>query len=91
MMEQIIQIIPATDWYAVYRDDVSYHPDEKIDYVVPVVCWALVEDESGERRVDAIDDGTTSFDGEFVSQVSGFKRYLYSKSTYRSGEELDSK
>jgi len=56
-----------------------------------VVCWALVEDESGERRVDDIDDGTTSFDGEVVSQVSNFRRYLYSKSTYRSGGELDSK
>jgi len=72
MMEEIIQIIPATDWYAVYDGDGE-------DLVVPVVCWALVEDEVGVRRVDAIDDGTTAFDGEFVSQVSNFKRYRYSR------------
>ena len=76
-MEQIIQIMPATDWYSVYDDDSNGRDEELIH---PVVCWVLLEDEEeGLRRVDAIDDGTKGWDGEFASEVSNFNRFFYSK------------
>jgi hypothetical protein len=58
---KILQIIPAVRWLAVYNieDDISVERvddkwqtvyGEDVDFS-PLVCWALVEKESGHREI----------------------------------------
>ena len=66
---KIIQIIPAVDWYAQYKGH-----DEVLE--VPLVCWALCQNEEGERLVTGID---TSPDGivAFCEDDSNFQCFVY--------------
>ena len=49
-VRKIVQIIPAEGWFAVYGDD-----DGKPTILVPLVCWALYEDEEGDRYIEGMD------------------------------------
>ena len=71
----IVQIIPAVDWYAVF---VGEDGKEIFD---PVVCWALVEDVDGEEVshfVGAIDNAAVN-DGlsGLSTTASNFQRFQY--------------
>lgn len=44
MNEKIAQIIPATDWFAVYKNE-----DSGRFFTMPLACWALLK--SGEQVV----------------------------------------
>jgi hypothetical protein len=67
---KIIQVIPATGWYARFIDSADAPPDE----YVPLVFWALVEDEQGQRWVEGLE---CTFDGVlFAEDVSNFLEYV---------------
>jgi hypothetical protein len=48
MGERIIQIIPADDWFAVFK------MDNDTDLSLPLNCWALFELEDGSSRIEGI-------------------------------------
>lgn len=67
MEEKILQIIPANGWSAKYTQ-------EDGDFTSPLVCWALVEDEDGTRRVVGLDGA------DYVDTAEcavNFQRYIY--------------
>ncbi len=46
--EEIVQIVPAPwGWYAYGQDE------QGVEFLAPVLCWALVESSSNVRRVVA--------------------------------------
>ena len=54
---KIKQIIPADGWQAVYKND------DGSEYKSQMNCWALIEDERGETRIEGMDvdsDGVCS-------------------------------
>lgn len=70
----ILQIIPATGWYVVYRTD-------GVEDVVPLACWALVDiNEGGERfrAVDGMDMSGEGADGLILCQdIGNFSHFQY--------------
>ena len=66
MSKSILQIIPAQGWYAVHKLDGDSEQRN------PLVCWALVEDEDGDRFVTGL-DGADYVD--FCDDNSNFARY----------------
>lgn len=48
MRRKILQIMPAVDWFAIFREE------GRRNQVEPLVAWALIEDD------DVGDDGTTN-------------------------------
>lgn len=68
---KILQIIPATGWFARYIDPSAEDPDN----LTALVCWALVEDETGERRVVGMDSAS---DGVAVAEdLTNFSEYVH--------------
>ena len=68
MADKILQIIPASGWYAKFHD--------KEDLLVPLACWALCQNEVGETYVagiDATSDGVTNF----VEDADNFEGYIF--------------
>ena len=45
-MNNVIQILPADGWMAKF--------DIAKDSLVPIACWALMEDPDGKRRIEGI-------------------------------------
>ena len=48
MNEKIVQIIPADDWFAVFK------MDDEAELSLPLNCWALCQDEDGSSRIEGI-------------------------------------
>lgn len=48
MNEKVIQIIPADDWFAVFR------MDDDVELSMPLNCWALFQAEDGSSRIEGI-------------------------------------
>jgi len=48
MNEKIIQIIPADDWFAVFK------MDDEAELSLPLNCWALFQAEDGSFTVEGI-------------------------------------
>ena len=48
MNEKIVQIIPADDWFAVFK------MDDDAELSLPLNCWALCQGEDGSSRVEGI-------------------------------------
>ena len=72
----IIQIIPATDWYSVYNNDNGE------DFVNPLSCWVLLEkafkDGDTTRWVDGLDAGDVGRYGvEYSTELDSFKEFRY--------------
>jgi len=54
MGEKIIQIIPADDWFAVFKMDDSTELGEGAELSMPLNCWALFQSEDGSSRVEGV-------------------------------------
>lgn len=71
MEKNIIQIMPATGWVAIFSDDATH----TVSDIIPLVGWALVEysaDGSRWRGVEGLvsmDDGVT-----LCNDIKGFFR-----------------
>jgi hypothetical protein len=69
--EEIMQIVPASrGWYAYGQDG------QGVEFLAPVVCWALIESSSNVRRVvglGAHGSGSVSR----VEDLPGFVQYRY--------------
>ena len=48
MSDKIIQIIPADDWFAVFK------MDDDAELSLPLNCWALFQAEDGSSTVEGI-------------------------------------
>ncbi|MGA2788305.1 MAG: hypothetical protein ABSF60_12335 [Verrucomicrobiota bacterium] len=48
MNEKIVQIIPADDWFAVFK------MDDDAELSMPLNCWALFQEEDGSSRIEGI-------------------------------------
>jgi hypothetical protein len=48
MNEKIVQIIPADDWFAVFK------MDDEAELSMPLNCWALCQEEDGSSRIEGI-------------------------------------
>jgi hypothetical protein len=48
MGEKIIQIIPADDWFAIFKIE------DDAELSMPLNCWALFQDEDGSSRIEGI-------------------------------------
>jgi hypothetical protein len=72
---QILQIIPADNWYAVYWDDKAPYY-----FALPLACFALVQEPSGDRGVAGMDAG--DYVG-FADQESNFGEYAHAESIER--------
>lgn len=68
MIKQILQIIPATDWYSVHDGGGMY---------VPLAAWALVEYEDGCRGITGIE--ATPFEAltPIAEGQRSFQGYIY--------------
>jgi hypothetical protein len=74
LSRRILQIIPAEGWLAVYDHSVGDVDDLRTR---PLVCWALVEDQTGTSVI--------GMDGDTVAGVQGSGRFAgYAK----TGESL---
>jgi hypothetical protein len=69
--EEIVQITSAPwGWYAYGQDE------QGVEFLTPVVCWALVQSSSNVRRVVGLGaHGLGSVRG--VEEVPGFVEYRY--------------
>jgi hypothetical protein len=69
--EEIVQIVPAPwGWYAYGQDE------QGVEFLAPVVCWALVESSSNVRRVVGLGaHGLGSVSR--VEDLPGFVEYRY--------------
>jgi hypothetical protein len=69
---QILSIVPADGWYAVYANV----PEEGPESRSRLLCWALVEAQGGERSIVGVDTdqrGTV----EIAAYANNFVRYEY--------------
>ena len=48
MSEKIVQIIPADDWFAVFK------MDDDAELSMPLNCWALFQAEDASSRIEGI-------------------------------------
>jgi hypothetical protein len=48
MNEKIVQIIPADDWFAVFK------MDDEAELSLPLNCWALCQEDDGSSRIEGI-------------------------------------
>ena len=65
--EKILQIIPASDWFAIYDDDNKEVAD-------PVVCFALVE--KSENGITDQDVRAMCADGNFIDYADRASNFL---------------
>jgi hypothetical protein len=68
---KILQIIPADRWYLKYLDELSQPPDK----LVPLTCWALIEDENGETWVEGMGSGANGV--TLAEDNEGFAGYIH--------------
>jgi hypothetical protein len=68
---RIVEIIPAPGWWAVFGKG-----DSDDEFSSPLVCWALVEGTTGERRVVGIDTDTKGT-VEIAAFANNFRRYEF--------------
>ena len=68
--KKILQIIPAQDWYAVFKGEGG--PPQ--DALSPLACWALVELDDGTRSVEGL--GADDY-VDFVEDAGNFARYIH--------------
>jgi hypothetical protein len=54
MGEKIIQIIPADDWFAVFKMDDGEELGDGAELSMPLNCWALFQSDDGSSRVEGI-------------------------------------
>ncbi len=67
---RIIQIIPASNWCAVYKDT------DKDELKTPIACWALVEEKEGKGNTFTYVVGLDAADTvDFCDTMSNFLRY----------------
>ena len=64
--KKILQIIPAEGWQYVCKDD------DGSEMVDPLVCWALVELDTGDRAVEGMAFGDYI---DFVEDLVNFTGY----------------
>ena len=82
MTQQILQITPANGWEVIYRGTNGE------EWGSPIACFALVEDERGERQVVGL--GPCEYGLELVEDAANFVTYRRSPQeqatliTYRS-------
>lgn len=78
--EKILQIIPATGWYATYTGDTANDPLD------PVVCFALVEiKRNGETWQEVRPMGTDGSRVDLIDTASNFSTVIYRPSYLCSG------
>lgn len=65
----IKQMMPATGWYAVYMEEEEPHYS-----AIPLVGWALAEDEEGDSGVFGLDGGEYV---DFAENMSNFLGYAH--------------
>ena len=66
----VLQIVPATDWWAIYGAEGAE------EFSSPLICWAVVEGTDGERLVVGMDTdskGTV----EICAYANNFRRYEF--------------
>ncbi len=66
--KKILQIIPAADWFAVFK------VAGEQDAAAPLACWALVEYEDGSTRVEGLE---VSGEVEFAEDQANFGGYVH--------------
>jgi hypothetical protein len=68
-MKKILQITPANDWFASYKEDGE-------DKYYPLACWALCEEDgtTGVEGVSAGQDGLTDICNESRNFVGYFHK-----------------
>lgn len=73
-MEKILQIIPTGYTFLAIYEEGEKGENISLTFKTPVACWALVEDEKGNRKVEGMDtmDGRTV---DFCEKRSNFLRY----------------
>lgn len=72
--KKILQIMPAEGWFARYIDAAGAS-DHDPDNLVPLTCWALVEDENGSRRVEGMDSASDGV--ALVEDTTNFSEYVH--------------
>lgn len=76
----ILSIIPATGWAAVYLLDPDKDDTGETEMVIRLACWALVDcDDRGERfnMIRGVDP-TGDFSGDdFADEASNFVEYRW--------------
>lgn len=69
MVEKIMQIMPAEGWYAIHEEEGKRH-------LKRLICWALIENEDGDRMVEGLET-----DNKGVNELSHysvyFKKYVH--------------
>ena len=82
----IVQIIPATDWYAVYDPVIDGVAKDSTDgeMLAPLACWVLMERIDGEGKVhrwvsglDELGVGIGAGSGLRCTEVANFKEFRY--------------
>lgn len=71
-VKKIIQIIPSDGWSAVYRES----ENGKL-FASRLPCWALYEDDDGDRFVAAMDTGAGDDWLEVIENVGNFVGYTH--------------
>ncbi len=76
----IIQVIPASGWYAVYDPMPGDGPHK---YAVTLAAWALMEEEDGYRYIAGL---SANLEGETfdVERATNFRGYLHENNTSRN-------
>lgn len=67
----IKQIIPAENWWAVFKSDGTYKGRPIVERLV---CWALVEEEYGQYVIGMVE---AEGGAETADEVSGFVMHIY--------------
>lgn len=76
--KRILQIIPAQGWLAMFRNRETGNIETE-----PIPCWALVEEENGDRSVVGMDADSTL---DFAEDMGNFVGYIH-ESQAKSKEE----
>jgi len=67
-----VQIVPAPwGWYAYGQDE------QGVEFLAPVLCWALVESSSNVRRVVGLSAHGNSSVSRVEEDLPGFVEYRY--------------
>ena len=65
---KILQIIPATDWYAIFDN-------AGMELSNPLVCWALVQEEDGDTAIRGMVADSDGAIIEAADKMNNFKRF----------------
>jgi hypothetical protein len=77
MKRKILQIIPATDWFATFNNELLERP---------LVGWALIQDEDGEMSVVGLSttsQGLERWGIEMTDTLKNFRRYVHATEVVR--------